>query len=54
MSIFARIRLLSYRILLISFILASLSGVSEKKAGNMPLANKVMLKGLAGSRTVKD
>jgi hypothetical protein len=52
MSIFERGPPAVYRTLLISSILVSLSGVSEKKAGSMPPANKMMLKTLANLRTV--
>jgi hypothetical protein len=39
---------------LISSILVALSGVSEKKAGSMPPANKMMLKTLDDSGSAKD
>lgn len=50
MSNFERNSPAFYRILLISFILVSLSGVSDTKAGNMPSANKMILKTLASSQ----
>lgn len=47
MSNFERNSPAFYRILLISFILVSLSGVSDTKAGNMPFANEMIWKTLA-------